>query len=266
MLFDSHTHLNFQGFDDDRDAVIRRVKEAGMLVMNVGAALKSSEQAVALAKKYDFCYATVGLHPIHVYDEEFDANEYQKLIDASAGRVRGVGECGIDYWHIKRPDLPLEELKERQRAIFEQHIDLALTNDLALMIHVRNGAQDLTAYKTVYEIVEQRGVKRATIHCYGGDLEEARMFTSKGLYIGITGIVTFDKSGRLEEIVRSVPLEHLLIETDAPYLTPVPYRGKRNEPPYVLEVAKHIAGIKKIPVQEVIEATAQNAKKLFAIP
>lgn len=264
MLFDSHTHLNFKGFDEDRDAVIGRARDANMLVMNVGAAYESSEWALQLAEQYDFCYATVGLHPIHVYDEEYKPEVYQALIDRSS-KVRGVGECGIDYWHIKRTDLPMEEIKEKQRVVFEQQIDLALKNDLALMIHGRNGAEDVTAMETIFEIVNSKGVKRATVHCFGGNLDEARMFTGLGFYIGITGILTFDKTGLLEEIVRTIPLEHLLIETDAPYLTPVPFRGKRNEPPYVIEVAKHIAKIKNIPVEEVVEVTCENAKKLFVI-
>lgn len=265
MLFDSHTHLNFKAFDEDRDAVLSRCRESSMLLMNVGAAIETSEKAVDLALKNDFCYATVGLHPIHVYDEEFDMARYQHLIDSAKGRVKAIGECGIDYWHIKRPDIPMEELKVQQRRLFEAHIDLALKNDLALMIHGRNGAEDMTAYKDIYAIAEAKGVRRATVHCYGGDLDEALMFTSKGFFIGITGIITFDKTGKLDEIVRAVKLENLLIETDAPYLSPVPYRGQRNEPPYVMEVAKHIAKVKGLSVEEVVEVTCANAKKLFMI-
>ncbi|MEK7583784.1 MAG: TatD family hydrolase [Patescibacteria group bacterium] len=264
MFFDSHTHCNFQGFDADRDAVLARVRDAGMLAMNVGASFDSSELAVSLAEQYAFCYATVGLHPIHVYDEEFDPVRYQALIDRSA-KVRGIGECGIDYYHIKRKDLSMDEIREKQRMVFEQHIDLALKNDLALMIHGRNGAEHQTALKDIYEIVDTKNVSRATVHCFGGDLDEARAFAAKGFYIGITGIVTFDKTGRLAEIVKEIPLEHLLIETDAPYLTPEPYRGKRNEPPYVIEVAKKIADIKKMKVEEVVAMTGENAKKLFKI-
>ncbi len=265
MLFDSHTHINFQAFNEDRDAVLSRCAGVPMLIMNVGAAIDTSTKAVEIALANDFSYATIGLHPIHVYDEEFNPKQYQQLIEQSAGRVKAIGECGIDYWHIKRPDIPLGELKAKQKEVFEAHISLAQKNDLALMIHGRNGAEDMTAYKDIYEIVESRGVKRATVHCYGGDLEEALMFTSKGFYIGITGIITFDKTGRLDEIVQAVKLENLLIETDAPYLTPVPYRGKRNEPPYVLEVARHIAKVKGLTTEEVVEATCENAKILFNI-
>ncbi len=266
MLFDSHTHVNFKAFDQDRKDVLARAKQAGMTLLNVGAGYDSSAKAVAIALSHDHCYATVGLHPIHVYDEEFRPDDYQELIGRGKGRVKAVGECGMDYWHIKRTDLPLEEIKEKQRTIFKQQIDLAVANNLALMIHGRNGTDDLTAYKTIYEIIQEKKVKRATVHCYGGDLEEALMFTAAGLYIGITGIATFDKSGKLDEIIRAIPLEHLLIETDAPYLAPEPFRGKRNEPPYVIEVARHIAAIKKLSLEAVIAATAANAQKLFVIP
>ena len=245
-------------------AALGRVRDAGMLIMNVGAAFETSQKAVELARQYDFCYATVGLHPIHVYDEPFRPADYQKLIDAS-DRIRAVGECGIDYYHIKRPDLPMDEIKKKQREVFEQHIDLAMKNNLALMIHGRNGNEDVTAIRTIYEIVDKQEIPRATVHCFGGNLDEARMFASKGFFLGITGILTFDKTGRLEEIVRAIPLEHLLIETDAPYLTPVPYRGARNEPPYVVEVAKRIAEIKKAGLEEVIEVTGENAKRLFTV-
>lgn len=265
MLFDSHTHLNFKAFDDDRDAVIARCKEKGMLMMNVGAAYESSAKAVELAFGHEQCYASVGLHPIHVYDEALKARAYQALIDQGQGRVKAVGECGIDYWHIKAKDVPFDELKQKQRDVFEQQIDLALKNDLALIIHGRNGKDDLTAYKTIYEIVQHKHVKRAVVHCYGGDLEEARMFVGLGFYLGFTGIVTFDTTGVLEEIIQAIDLDHIMIETDAPYLTPVPHRGERNEPIRVEEVARHIAHLKKMPVEKVIAATGDNARTLFNI-
>lgn len=265
MLFDSHTHLNFQAFDSDRDAVIARCREAGMLVMNVGAAIATSRSAVQLARAHEFCYASVGLHPIHVYDEEFESVAYQALIDESEGRVKAVGECGIDYWHIKATDVPLDDVKAKQRTVFEAHIALAQKNNLALIIHGRNGKEDMTAYKTIYEIVTAQKVSRAVVHCFGGSIDEARMFSSLGFYIGFTGIVTFDKTGTLDAMLKALPLESILIETDAPYLTPVPYRGQRNEPPYVIEVAKHIAHIKNIGLDEVMRVTGMNARHLFNI-
>src|SRR3989344_607976 len=165
MLFDSHCHLNFKAFDEDRDAVIARTKEASMLVMNVGAAFDSSVTAVALAREQNFCYASVGLHPIHVYDEDFNAQKFQGLIEQGAGKVCAIGECGIDYWHIKAHDVPLAELKAKQREVFEEHIALAERHNLALIIHGRNGKDDVTAYKAIYEIVSSKGVKRAVVHC-----------------------------------------------------------------------------------------------------
>ena len=264
-LFDSHAHVNDAAFNDDRAAVIARCKDSGMLVTNVGDDYPTSAGAVDLAVANDFCWATVGLHPIQIFDETYDAQRYQGLIDTSQGRVRAVGECGLDYWHIKHPEIPFEELKQRQRVVFEQQIDLALANDLAVMIHGRNGKTDETAYQTIYEIIRRKGVSRATVHCFGGTLAEARAFVAQGLYIGITGIVTFDKTGRLQEIVKELPLESLLIETDAPYLTPVPHRGERNEPVYVLFVAEAIASIKGISLDTVIEQTTENARRLFKI-
>lgn len=265
MLFDSHTHLNFKAFNADRFEVLRRCKDAGMLLMNVGAAYESSMHAVEIAQENEFCFASVGLHPIHIYDEEFDSRKYQELIDVGNKRVRAVGECGIDYWHVKATDVPLEDVKKKQREIFEQHIELAGANDCALIIHGRNGAEDVTAYQTIYDIVRGKNISRAVVHCFGGSLDEARLFTALGFFIGFTGIVTFDTTGKLDEILHSVTLDEILIETDAPYLTPVPYRGKRNEPVFVAEVAKHIARVKDVSVEEVIEKTTMNAKKLFAI-
>jgi TatD DNase family protein len=264
MLFDSHAHLNFKAFDEDRDAVIARCRDANMLVMNVGAAYATSKSAAELATNQEFCYASIGLHPIHIYDEEFNVSAYQALIDGNP-KIRAIGECGFDLWHVKRDDLPLEDIKEKQKTVFEQHINLALKNDLALIIHGRNGAEDLTAYKSIYEVVERKKVKRAVVHCYGGDLEEAMMFAGQGFYIGFTGIVTFDKTGKLDEIIQALTLEQILIETDAPYLTPVPYRGTRNEPPYVIEVAKHIAKVKNVSVEGVVATTGENAKRLYGI-
>lgn len=265
MLFDSHCHLNFKAFDEDREAVIGRCRAAGMLVMNVGAAYETSESAVHLARANDFCFASVGLHPIHVYDERFDAVRYQKLIDTAAGTVRAIGECGIDYWHVKATDVPMDDVKALQRKVFSEQIALAKKNNLALIIHGRNGKEDLTAYEMIYEIVTAHTVTRAVVHCFGGSLDEALMFSSRGYYIGFTGIVTFDKTGTLDAIIEALPLDRILIETDAPYLTPVPYRGTRNEPGYVGEVAKHIARTKNIDLDDVIAMTTRNAKDLFII-
>ncbi|MBT4349947.1 TatD family hydrolase [bacterium] len=259
MLIDSHTHLNFQAYDDDRAEVIDHCQQAKMALINVGAAFDSSQKAVELAQQNKNFYASIGLHPIHVLDEEFKIADYQKLIDSNPEKVIAIGETGLDYFHN-------QDTKEKQEEIFLQHIELAKKNDLALIIHGRNDKENrLDVYQDIYNILKEQQVREAVVHCFGGSLEQARLILDLELYLGFTGIVTFDKTGVLAEIIKMMPLDKILIETDAPYLTPVPYRGKRNEPVYVKEVAVKIAEIKNMNVEEVIKITGDNAKQLFKI-
>ncbi|MFA6466809.1 MAG: TatD family hydrolase [Patescibacteria group bacterium] len=267
MLVDSHTHLNFEAYQDDLSEVIGRCRQEVMAVINVGAAYKSSLKAVDLALAETNFYSAIGLHPIHVYDENFEEQNYQDLINSAEGKIVAMGETGFDYFHLwqslAKGAKSIEEVKAKQEAVFRSHIKLAKKNNLALIIHGRNGKEDKTAYTDIYRVLKDEGMKRGVIHCYGGDLEEAKAFVDLGFYLGFTGIVTFDKTGVLEQIARWIPIDKLLIETDAPYLTPVPYRGKRNEPIYVKYVAEKIAEIKNKSVAEIIEITGENAKKLF---
>lgn len=276
MLFDSHSHLNFQAFDEDRQQVIVRCQSAGMQVVNVGAAFDTSQKAVEIADGKNF-HASLGLHPIHVFDEEFDMLAFQALIDQNPGKIVAMGETGFDYYHLDmsfaKGAKSVEEIKAKQKKVFLQHIELAKKNNLAVIVHGRNGepaspyaSQDGNepgAYQDIYKLLKESGQKRGVVHCFGGNLTEAKLVADMGFYIGITGIVTFDKTGVLEQIVREVPLEQILIETDAPYLTPEPHRGKRNEPLYVEYVAEKIAKILNKEKSEIIEITAKNAKRLF---
>lgn len=269
MLIDSHCHLNFKAYKDDLSEVIGRCRQANMKVINVGAALDTSKRAVELAKENEELYASLGLHPIHVYDEEFVVDDYQKIIDKNKSEVVAIGETGIDYFHLwqcleKGAD-SIEEVKAKQEKVFRAHIKLAMDNDLPLIVHGRNGKEDKTAYGDIYKILKDAGAKKGVIHCYGGNLAEAKKFVELGFYLGFTGIVTFDKTGVLEEIVKWIPSDKMLIETDAPYLTPEPYRGKRNEPSYVRYVAEKISDIKDISVDEAIEITGNNAINLFSL-
>lgn len=268
MLFDSHSHLNFKAFNEDRSAVMARCREAGMQVVNVGAALATSQKAIEIADGQNF-YAALGLHPIHVFDEEFDETAYQKLIDDNVAKVVAMGETGFDYFHLDMAFIKgaksVEEIKAKQRKVFLQHLELAQKNNLAVIVHGRNGQNEPSAYQDICELLKISGQKRGVVHCFGGNLDEAKQVVDMGFYVGITGIVTFDKTGVLEEIIRSIPLTSILIETDAPYLCPVPYRGKRNEPLYVEYVAEKIAQILNKEKKEVIDITASNAKKLFNI-
>lgn len=267
MLVDSHAHLNFEAYKDDLSEVIGRCREENMLLINVGAAYESSLKAVDLSLVETNFYSAIGLHPVHVYDEKFEEQNYQDLIASSSGKIVAMGETGFDYFHLwqslEKGAKSIEEIKAKQEAVFRSHIKLAKKNNLALIIHGRNGKEDKTAYADIYRVLKDEGAKRGVIHCYGGDLEEAKAFVDLGFYLGFTGIITFDKTGVLEEIARWIPIDKLLIETDAPYLTPVPYRGKRNEPIYVRYVAEKIAEIKNKSVAEIIEISGNNAKKLF---
>ena len=270
MLIDSHTHLNFKAYDDDLAEVIDRCQKAGMVLINVGAALDSSQKAVELAKQNKNFYASIGLHPVHVFDEKFNVSYYQKLINNNQREIVAIGECGLDYYHFNEAkekhgvDFPTMQILQKE--IFVKQIDLAKKNNLPLIIHGRNDKdRRFDAYSDIYDILKEQKVKKAVVHCFGGSAEQAKLMLDLDFYIGFTGIVTFDKTGVLEEIVKIMSLDKILIETDAPYLTPVPYRGKRNEPIYVKQVAKKIAEIRNMSVEEVVKITGNNAKQLFKI-
>ncbi|MBT6691197.1 TatD family hydrolase [Candidatus Parcubacteria bacterium] len=267
MLIDSHSHLNFEAYKDDLSEVIGRCHQAKMKVINVGAALDTSIKAVEIAQQEKDMYATIGLHPIHVFDEEFDAKVYQKIIDENPEQIVAMGETGFDYFHLwqclEKGAASIEEAKAKQTEVFGQHVDLAKKNNLPLMVHGRNGKEDITAYQDIYNLLKELGYNKGMVHCYGGSLKEAKKFVELGFHIGFTGIATFDKTGVLEEIIKWIPQDKMIIETDAPYLTPVPHRGKRNEPVFVKNVADKIAQIKSLSVEEVIEITGNNSINLF---
>jgi len=270
MLIDSHTHLNFKAYNDDLEAVIDRCHKANMKLVNVGAALATSKKGVQLALENKDFYASVGLHPVHVFDEEFEISDYQSLIDEGGDKVVALGETGFDYFHldelVAKGAKSVGDLRQRQETVFRQHIELAQKNNLALIIHGRHDPKkqsEYNAYQDIFGVIQDMQVSRAVAHCFGGNLEEAQSYVRAGYYIGFTGIVTFDKTGLLEQIVKWMPMEQILIETDAPYLTPIPYRGQRNEPAYVYHVAEKIAEWKQKSVEEIIEITGNNATRLF---
>ncbi len=269
MLVDSHAHLNFKAYSDDLPAVIDRCHQVPMKVINVGAAIASSNTAIDIAASHQDMYAALGLHPIHVYDEEFRSSDYQRLIDDNPDKVVAMGETGFDYWHLQesldKGAKSIAEIKEKQEKLFRAHIDLATKNNLVLIIHGRNGRDEASAYQDIYNVLKDTGISRGVIHCYGGNLAEAKAFVDLGFHLGFTGIVTFDKTGVLEEIIKWIPINRMLIETDAPYLSPEPYRGRRNEPAYVRYVAQKIASIRGMNEEEVIEITGDNAIKLFKL-
>lgn len=268
MLIDTHAHLNFESYNKDLDEVIERCQKKGMKVINVGAQFETSRLATQLADDHECLYASVGLHPIHVFDEDFDLKDYQDLLSE---KVVAVGETGFDYYHptFKRAGADINSIEEvitKQEQVFLEHIDFAKQADLALICHGRNGIEGKNVYEDILDILIAYQIQRAVVHCYGGDLRTAQKIIKCGYYIGIDGPVTFTKKAEeLQEIATEIPLDRILIETDCPYLTPEPYRGKRNEPIYVEYVAQKIAELKNISKEEVIEQTWQNAVNLFRL-
>ena len=252
MFFDSHAHLNDERFDEDRDALISSFNQNGICnVVNIGADLKTSRESIELAEKYDFIYAAVGVHP-HDVEDMTDA-DLDTLSDMSKHeKVVAIGEIGLDYYYDNSP-------RELQRKWFRAQMELANKLNLPVIIHSRDAMGD------TLEILKDCPVKAGVLHCYSGSVESAKEILKLGYYISFAGPVTFKNSRGLSEVAKYVPIDKLLIETDSPYLTPEPYRGKRNSSLYVPEVAKKIAELKGLTVEEVAKATMENTKKLFEI-
>ncbi len=261
MLIDTHAHLNFEAYNIDLEDVIKRCQGLKMSVINIGAQFETSKSAVELTKHKNF-YASLGLHPIHVFDEDFVLDEYQKLI---TNRVVAIGETGLDYFHIKEKNKPISEVIKKQKQVFQNHINLAKKNNLPLVLHGRNSSEMKTCYSDMLKILKKENYNKGVVHCFGGDLKDAKKVLNFGLYIGFTGIITYKNASDLREVVKYAPLDRILIETDCPYLAPQNYRGTRNEPSYVIEIANEIAKIKNLKPSKVIEFAWDNARKLFKI-
>ncbi|MGL4797086.1 MAG: TatD family hydrolase [Paraclostridium sp.] len=255
MLFDSHAHLNDEKFDEDREVLINSLKENGVeLVLNPGACIETSKSSVELAKKYDFIYAAVGVHPHDVGNMTEEDIETLRKLATENDKVMAIGEIGLDYYYDTAP-------REDQKKWFKRQVELANELKLPIIIHDRD------AHGDTFEII--KNVKNPEIgcvlHCYSGNVELAKEYIKMGCYISIPGTVTFKNNKKTVEVVREIPLEYLLIETDSPYMAPVPHRGKRNDPSMVQFVADKIAQEKGISYETVCEATKENAKKLFNI-
>ena len=277
---DIHSHTNFAAYDEDRDEVIARAKNESVAMITIGTQFDTSEQGVAMANKYNHCYAIIGLHPIHTtkyyHDEQelgegnkeftsrgefFDIEKYKELSKTSE-KIVGVGECGLDYY---RND---SDTRESQEIAFRSQIELALDLDLPLMLHVRPSENSMDAYEDVLEILseykKEAGDKlRGDTHFFAGTTEVAQQFLDLGFDMSFTGVITFAKD--YEDIVRFVPLDRMHAETDCPYVTPAPHRGHRNEPSYVIEVVKKIAELKVESIETVETALRANAQRLFGI-
>ncbi len=272
-LIDIHAHVNFSAFQADREAVVDRALESRIWHINVGTQQETSQIAVELAESYsEGVYAIVGLHPIHTAksfrDEEetgpeggssfvsreevFDPEFYRDL--ASSPKVVALGETGLDHYHLS----PDPGAAKKQQAAFEAQLTLAEELNKPVMLHIRD------AYEPVLEILKNFPRVRTHAHFFAGDKKVAQAFLDRGDTLSFTGLVTFTE--RFNELIEYLPLDRLMVETDCPYVSPVPFRGRRNEPSYVFYVAQRLAEIKNIGVEKVMSVTTENAKTLFGLP
>ncbi len=254
MLFDTHAHLDDEKFDTDRDEVIGLCWQKGVeLILNAGSSIETSIKSIELAEKYEQIYAAVGVHP-------HDASSAgEKTIAVLAGlaennKVRAIGEIGLDYHYDFSP-------RDIQKRWLVEQIDLARQLKLPVIVHDREAHGDVTDIFKKTNIEKVGGV----LHSFSGSVEMAFECIKMGLYISISGPITFNNSRKTIEVVKAIPIDMLLIETDSPYLTPAPHRGKRNDPGYVRLVAEKIADIKGMSFEEVAQQTKENGKRLFGI-
>ncbi|MET1176456.1 TatD family hydrolase [Peribacillus simplex] len=254
MLFDTHVHVNAEQFNEDLEDVIDRAKEAGVNHMVVvGFDRPTIIRAMELIEAYDFMYAAVGWHPVDAIDmTEEDLQWIEEL--SNHPKVVAIGEMGLDYHWDKSP-------KDVQMEVFRKQIRLAKRVGLPIIIHNREATADIVNILKEEEASRVGGI----MHCFSGSAETALECINMNFYISLGGPVTFKNAKKPKEVAAAVPLDRLLIETDCPYLAPHPYRGKRNEPSYVKLVAEQIAEIKQLTLEEVSQATTENAKKLFGI-
>lgn len=254
QFIDTHVHLNADQYDEDLEQVISRAREKGVQKMVViGFDTKTIKRAMALAEADPDIYAVVGWHPVDAVDcTEEDLKWIEEL--AAHDKVVGIGETGLDYYWDKSP-------KDVQQELFRKHVRLAQRVKLPLIIHNREATADVLRILREEEAELTGGI----MHCFGGSVETAREAIRLNFMISLGGPVTFKNAKTPKEVAKEIELEHLLIETDAPYLAPHPFRGKRNEPSYVPLVAEEIARLKEISVEEVAKVTTQNAEKFFGI-
>lgn len=252
MLFDTHAHLNDKRFDEDRDALIASFAQNGIgACCEIGYDIPSSQKAIELAGKYGFIYAACGVHP-HDTDEltSADMDALRELIKSE--KCVALGEIGLDYYYDN-------SLRENQRKWFDCQMDVADECGIPVTVHTRD------AMKDTIDILKNHPKSTGIIHCYSGSVESAKLLLGMGYYISFAGPVTFKNASVALDVIRYVPADRMLIETDSPYLAPVPYRGKRNCPLYVAEVAKKIAEIKGMSFEEVASVTFENAKNVYRI-
>ncbi len=262
-FFDIHSHVHDKAFNDDREKLLDEMKGYGVGTITVGTDIAESKSAIALAEKYDHVYATVGLHPNDNREELFDDKEYEEL--AQYSKVIAIGECGLDYFRLAEN---VDSEKLRQKEIFAKQIELAVRVNKPLMLHGRPSKDSMDAYEDMLDMLEEakkiHGNKlRGNAHFFVGNIDIAQRFINIGFTMSFSGVITFTKD--YDDVVRFIPLTLLHAETDSPYATPIPYRGKRNTPMYVQEVVAKIAVLREQPMEEVRVQLLKNAERMFGL-
>ena len=253
MIFDSHAHYDDEAFNEDREKIILGLQDKGVIgVLNCGASLEGARMSVELSSKYDFIYSAVGIHPEHadIVNEDI-VKELRNL--ARSPKVRAIGEIGLDYYYEENPH------KDIQKAAFKLQMELARELKLPVVIHDRDAHSDtLDIMKEFPEVI-------GTVHCFSGSVEFAVECLKLGYYIGFTGVITFKNAKKIVEVAKVVPMDRLLVETDCPYMSPEPYRGKRNQSDYIRYIIEKISEIKGKTIEEIEDITVSNIKSLLKI-
>lgn len=256
-IFDSHAHYEDERFDEDRDSLLSSMSSLGVeYIVNVGSSVQTSKETVELAAKYPFIYGSVGVHPEECADMTQEDIELIKSL-ASEDKIVAIGEIGLDY-HYPEPD------RELQKKWFGKQMDLAAGINMPVIIHSRDAAADTMDIAKQYADRLPKG-RCGVVHCYSGSAEMAKDYVGMGFYIGVGGVLTFKNSSKLKSVVDAIDIQRLLIETDCPYMAPVPYRGKRNDSSLLKYVVEYISEIKGITEDEVIKITRDNALAMYGI-
>ncbi len=278
MLIDTHCHINFKAYANDANEVIKRALDENVWMILVGSGYKTSKKAIEYANKFERgVYAAVGVHPVHLqknkaHDEDYDSSAYAEDFNhdmyeqlASFEKVVAIGEIGLDYYHIGFDNI--QAAKITQKDIFVKQLDLAASLGLPVIVHCRQAHDDMLPLLRDYRKENRSRLSDArpwgVMHCFSGNEDLAWEYFNLGMLISFTGLITFSK--QWDDLIRKVPLDKLMIETDSPYMAPEPFRGQRNEPVLVQYIAQKIAEIRNIPVDRVAETTTHNAKILFAL-
>lgn len=250
MYFESHAHYDDGRFKNDREEILNLLPSCGIdYVINVGCDMKSSRESIKMAEKYDYIYAAVGVHPHDAENmKESDLDELRQM--SNHKKVVAIGEIGLDFYYDNSP-------RDIQRYWFKRQLELVKELNKPVIIHSRD------ASKETFDIIKESGVKKGVIHCYSGSAQMALDYVNMGFYIGVGGVVTFSNAKKLVEVVEAIQLEQILIETDSPYLSPIPNRGKRNDSRNLQFVVEKIAKIKNVSPEKVANITKLNASKLF---